>query len=93
MPTIHVRDADVAAEKVESLLRVVYNCSVPAIPLRDLDHMSVACDVGFGGFDYMTRDQPPAGVSVQWSHETPSMWDDALNKLRDLREYLERFFE
>jgi hypothetical protein len=89
-PTVRVRDACVPAERLEAFLR---EASVFRVPVVWLDNDgSVTCDAGSQGFEFFSRDQPPAILRLEWSFDTPPEWKPVLEWYRRLCEFLENCF-
>ena len=86
-PTILVRDAAVPADHLAALLA---EAAVFRVPLTwSSDTESVTSDVGGQEVEIFSQDQPPAVVSLEWSHDTPPVWEPVLKWGGRLREFLE----
>ena len=86
-PTVRVRDAAVPADRLAALLAEAARFRVPVMWFGDTE--SVTSDVGGRGFEFFSRDQPPAVVTLEWSFDTPAEWEPVLEWCGRLRRFLE----
>jgi hypothetical protein len=86
-PTIQVRDAVVPAEQLTALLTEAAAFRVPVAWFSNTE--SVTSDVGGRGFEFFSRDQPPATLKLVWSYDTPPEWEPVLAWCERLRRFLE----
>jgi hypothetical protein len=89
-PTIRVRDAAVEAETLAALLAEAAAFRVPVAWFSDTE--AVTTDVGGRGFEFFSRDQPPAELRLAWSFDTPPEWEPVLGWCDRLRQFLEGCF-
>ena len=89
-PTVSVRDAAVPPDRLAGLLGEAAALRVPVTWFNDTD--SVTSDVGGRGFEFFSRDQPPAVVTLEWSCDTPPEWEPVLEWCGRLRQFLEGCF-
>jgi hypothetical protein len=60
------------------------------VPVAWFSHTeSVTSDVGGCGFEFFSRDQPPAAIRLGWSWDTPPEWKAILCWWGRLRQFLE----
>jgi hypothetical protein len=86
-PTIAVRDGTVPAEQLSSLL---WKASTYQVPVVWPDQKNaVSTDVGAVGFEFFSRDQPPAVLRFQWSLDKPAVWEPIAEWSGQLRQFLE----
>jgi hypothetical protein len=89
-PTIAIRDTDVSADRLKAFLR---EGAALAIPVVWLDPMkAVTSDCGTVGFDFFSKDGPPAVLRLSWSHDTPEQWEPVKDWIFRLRAFLEGRF-
>jgi hypothetical protein len=86
-PTVGERYAAVPRQQLSSLLREACAFHVPvAWPnVRE----SVSSGAGSVGFEFFSRDQPPASLRLEWSFETPAAWQPVIDWYERLRQFLE----
>lgn len=87
-PSITVRDAVVPAEEFWSLLWDARGFSVPVVWLDE--RLRITTDVGAVGFEFFSRDQPPAVLRLQWSNAPPPDWQPVVEWYTRLRDFLMR---
>ena len=86
-PTIGVRDAAVPAEQFAALLAEAAGFQVPVAWFSNTE--AVTSDVGGRGFEFFSRDQPPAALRLEWSCDTPQEWEPVLDWCGRVRQLLE----
>ncbi len=86
-PTMAVRDAPVPAPELNALLHEAASLSVPVVWLDEA--VGVTCDVGTRGFDFFSRDQPPAVLRLEWSQDKPATWGPIVEWFIRVRVFLE----
>jgi hypothetical protein len=86
-PRIKVTDAAVPAKKLRAILDSGRDLSLPIIRLTYSD--SVTSDVGSGGLEFFTLNQPQAKVTMEWSADPPKEWQSAIEFALRLQEFLE----
>ncbi len=86
-PTVRVRDAEVPAEQLATILSEAGGFRLPVAWFRNTE--SVTSDVGGHGFEFFSRDQPPAALKLEWSYDTPQNWEPVLDWCGRLRQFLE----
>jgi hypothetical protein len=89
-PTVVVRDAPVPASELAALLSEAMSFRLPVIWLDDM--IAVTCDVGAVGFEFFSRDQPPAVLKLQWSWDKPAAWEPVAEWFAKLRGFLVRLW-
>lgn len=86
-PTVRVQDAPVPAERWAAFLAEAGGFRVPLAWTNDTE--SVTSDIGERGFEFFSRDQPPASVKLAWSWDTPPEWKPVLDWHGRLWQFLE----
>lgn len=86
-PTIAVRDAEVPADQLTAILLAGKDLFIPVVWMDEMK--AVTCDVGAVGFEFFSRDQPPAVLRVTWSYDTPNQWEPIKEWIARLRVFLE----
>ena len=89
-PTVELRDAAVRPDRLTALLVEAALFRVPLTWFGDAE--AVTSDVGGRGFEFFSRDQPPAVVTLEWSYDTPPEWEPVLEWYGRLRQFLEDCF-
>jgi hypothetical protein len=89
-PTIGVRDAVVPADQLGALLAEALGFRVSIAWFGDTE--AITSDVGSRGFEFFSKDQPPAALKLEWSLDTPPEWEPVLDWLSRLRQFLEGCF-
>jgi hypothetical protein len=72
-PTISYRDAVLNSEHYLQLMKDAANFSIPFVWSQDEECCTT--DVASRGFEYYSRDFPPAVLRLEWSVDTPSEWN------------------
>jgi len=86
-PTISVRDVPVPEIELADFLSQAASFHVPIAWLDD-DGMDIT-DVGSVGFEFLSRDQPPAVLRLQWSAGRPACWERIDQWYCKMRDFLE----
>ena len=86
-PTIAVRDADIPSDQFKAILLAGRDHFVPLVWMDEMKE--VTCDVGSVGFEFFSRDQPPAVLRLVWSSDTPEQWNPVKEWVARLRDFLE----
>jgi hypothetical protein len=87
-PTFEVRDAPAPAAEFAALLKEATAFRVPVVWLGREDRESVTTDVGARGFEFFSREQPPAVLRLQWSAEMPAEWLPITKWFENVRNFL-----
>lgn len=86
-PTIALRDAPLDAERLGGLLDRAASFRVPVVWMQDGE--SVCSNSWREGFEFFSRDQPPAALRLEWGYEKPAEWRPILEWHRRLRRFLD----
>jgi hypothetical protein len=86
-PTIVVRDAAVPEGQLAALVAEAAGFRVPVTWTGETE--AVTSDVGAQGFEFFSRDQPPAALRLEWSFDTPPDWQPFLEWFKRLWQFLE----
>jgi hypothetical protein len=86
-PTVGERYAPVPRERLSSFLREACAFRVPVAWPNAWE--SVTSGGGSVGFEFFSRDQPPASLRLEWSFETPPAWRPVVEWYERLRQLLE----
>lgn len=87
-PTIDVRDGPVPPAELAALLKEATAFRVPVVWLSPEGCESVTDDVGARGFEFFSREQPPAVLRLQWSCEMPKSWRPIIDWFEKIRSFL-----
>jgi hypothetical protein len=87
LPTVGERYASVPREQLSSFLREACAFRVPVAWPNARE--SVTSGGGSVGFEFFSRDQPPASLRLEWSFETPAAWQAVIDWYARLRQFLE----
>jgi len=87
-PTFVIRDGPVPAAEFRALLKEATAFRVPVVWLGPEDRESVTTDVGDLGFEFFSREQPPAVLRLQWSFEMPESWPPIVDWFEKMRNFL-----
>ena len=86
-PTVRERYAAVPGERLADLLREACGFRLPVAWFDDEE--SVTSDVGSAGFEFFSRNQPPASLRLTWSWDTPDEWRPVIEWYGRVRQLLE----
>jgi hypothetical protein len=87
LPTVGERYAPVPREQLSRFLREACPFQVPVTWPNARE--SVTSGGGSVGFEFFSRDQPPASLRLEWSFETPAAWQPFIDWYERLRQFLE----
>jgi hypothetical protein len=86
-PTVTVRDAALPPDPLAAYLAEASEFRVPITWFSDTE--AVTSDAGGRGFEFFSRDQPPASLRLEWSWDTPQEWKPVLEWRGRLWQFLE----
>jgi len=87
-PTFDVRDGPVPAAELAASLKEAAAFRVPIVWLRPEGRESVTTDIGAVGFEFFSREQPPAVLGLQWSYDMPESWRPITEWFERMRKFL-----
>ena len=85
-PTVSVRFGRVPSDELAEFIREGCAFRLPVAWLSDTE--SVTSDVGSVGFEFFSRDQPPASLRLTWSFDTADDWKPVIEWYYRLQEFL-----
>lgn len=85
-PTISVRDGSVPANELAVMLEEATSFRVPVVWLDGSE--SLVTDLGSRGFEFVSREQPPSVLRLEWAVETPTTWHPVLDWVARLEAFL-----
>src|SRR5262249_18436898 len=86
-PTFIVHDAEVPASELWDLLRQAESFHVPVVWLHDREFDIT--DAGSVGFEFFSRDRPPAKLRLEWSAGRIESWGPIVDWYNKIQEFLE----
>lgn len=88
-PTFTVRDGEIPTREFSELLKEAESFRVPVVWLDHWDDCEVGEDgVNRKGFEFFSRERPPAVIGLHWSYDMPESWQPITKWFEKMREFL-----